>query len=93
MARSPASRSRKKPFVPTRQWWKSATVYQIYPISFFDSNGDGVGDLNGIAAKLDYLKGLGVDVIWLSPIYKSPLADMGYDMYVLCCVRSQVHVS
>lgn len=63
-------------------------MYQIYPISFFDSNGDGVGDLNGITAKLDYLKGLGVDVIWLSPIYKSPLADMGYDMYVsLTCLR------
>ncbi|THH30754.1 hypothetical protein EUX98_g3425 [Antrodiella citrinella] len=80
MAGSPPSRNRTKPFTPTRQWWKSATVYQIYPISFFDSNGDGVGDLNGITAKLDYLKALGVDVIWLSPIYKSPLADMGYDI-------------
>ncbi|KAH8077732.1 alpha amylase [Cristinia sonorae] len=80
MARSPVLKNRSKGFVPTRQWWKSATVYQIYPISFFDSNGDGIGDLNGIIAKLDYLKGLGVDVIWLSPIYKSPLADMGYDI-------------
>lgn len=61
-------------------WWKTAVVYQIYPISFFDSNGDGFGDLNGIASKLDYLKDLGVDVLWLSPIYRSPLADMGYDM-------------
>ncbi|KAJ7486702.1 glycoside hydrolase family 13 protein [Mycena latifolia] len=61
-------------------WWKDAAVYQIYPVSFFDSNGDGIGDLNGIAAKLDYLKDLGVDVLWLSPIYKSPLADMGYDI-------------
>ncbi|KAF7345697.1 Glycoside hydrolase family 13 protein [Mycena venus] len=61
-------------------WWKDAVVYQIYPISFFDSNGDGLGDLNGIATKLDYLKNLGVDVVWLSPIYKSPLADMGYDI-------------
>lgn len=61
-------------------WWKTAVVYQIYPISFFDSNGDGIGDLNGIASKLDYLKDLGVDVLWLSPIYRSPLADMGYDM-------------
>ncbi|KAG6916972.1 hypothetical protein DXG01_004400 [Tephrocybe rancida] len=61
-------------------WWKSAVVYQIYPISFFDSNGDGIGDLNGIHAKLDYLKDLGVDVLWLSPIYRSPLADMGYDI-------------
>ncbi|KIJ60143.1 glycoside hydrolase family 13 protein [Hydnomerulius pinastri MD-312] len=63
-----------------RAWWKSAIVYQIYPVSFFDSNGDGVGDLNGIHAKLDYLKDLGVDVLWLSPIYRSPQADMGYDI-------------
>ncbi|KAJ2933230.1 hypothetical protein H1R20_g3817, partial [Candolleomyces eurysporus] len=61
-------------------WWKTAVIYQIYPISFFDSNGDGIGDLNGIASKLDYLKDLGVDVLWLSPIYRSPLADMGYDI-------------
>ncbi|KAJ7581856.1 alpha amylase [Mycena floridula] len=61
-------------------WWQSAVVYQIYPISFFDSNGDGIGDLNGIHAKLDYLKDLGVDVVWLCPIYRSPLADMGYDI-------------
>ncbi len=61
-------------------WWKSSTVYQIYPVSFLDTTGDGFGDLNGINSKLDYLKDLGVDVIWLSPIYKSPLADMGYDM-------------
>ena len=68
-------------------WWKSAVIYQIYPISFSDSNGDGVGDLQGIRGKLDYLKDLGVDVIWLCPIYRSPLADMGYDMYVLCRLR------
>ncbi|TCD61193.1 hypothetical protein EIP91_008799 [Steccherinum ochraceum] len=65
---------------PTRAWWKSATVYQIYPISFFDSNGDGIGDLDGIRHKLDYLKTLGAEVLWLSPICKSPLADMGYDI-------------
>ena len=65
-------------------WWKSAVVYQIYPISFSDSNGDGMGDLQGIRGKLDYLQDLGVNVIWLCPIYRSPLADMGYDMYVLC---------
>ena len=64
-----------------RLWWKSAIIYQIYPISFFDSNGDGLGDLNGIHSKLDYLRDLGVDILWLSPIYRSPLADMGYDMY------------
>ena len=65
-------------------WWKSAVIYQIYPISFSDSNGDGIGDLQGIRGRLDYLKDLGVDVIWLCPIYRSPLADMGYDMCVLC---------
>nr|BAV92596.1 maltase MalT [Pholiota microspora] len=69
-----------QPFTPTNVWWKEAVVYQIYPISFFDSNGDGIGDLNGIYTKLDYLKNLGVDVLWLSPIYRSPLADMGYDI-------------
>ena len=74
--------TRKPGFNPTRAWWKSAVVYQIYPISFFDSNGDGLGDLNGLYTKLDYLKDLGVDVIWVCPIYKSPLKDMGYDMYV-----------
>ncbi|KAF7437386.1 hypothetical protein PC9H_004225 [Pleurotus ostreatus] len=66
--------------IPTRAWWKEAVVYQIYPISFADSNGDGLGDLNGIYSKLDYLKDVGVDVVWLSPIYPSPLADMGYDI-------------
>ncbi len=61
-------------------WWKSAVVYQIYPRSFADSNGDGIGDLPGIIGKLDYLEQLGVDVIWLSPIYKSPQDDNGYDI-------------
>lgn len=64
----------------SRAWWKSAVVYEIYPSSFCDTNGDGLGDLNGITSKLDYLKALGVDVLWLTPIYPSPLADMGYDM-------------
>lgn len=62
------------------QWWKKSVVYQIYLRSFMDSNGDGVGDLKGIQAKLDYLKELGVDVIWLSPVYKSPNDDNGYDI-------------
>ncbi|MDT5218289.1 MAG: oligo,6-glucosidase, partial [Mycobacterium sp.] len=61
-------------------WWKSAVVYQIYPRSFADSNGDGFGDLAGIIGRLDYLRELGVDVIWLSPIYRSPQADNGYDI-------------
>lgn len=63
-----------------RQWWHNKTAYQIYPKSFCDSNGDGIGDLQGIISRLDYLKELGVDIIWLSPIYVSPLADEGYDI-------------
>lgn len=62
------------------EWWKGAVVYQIYPRSFKDSNGDGIGDLEGIRSKLDYLQALGVDVLWLSPIYASPQADNGYDI-------------
>ncbi|WP_277258628.1 glycoside hydrolase family 13 protein [Merdimonas faecis] len=63
-----------------KKWWKESVVYQIYPRSFKDSNGDGIGDLNGITEKLDYLKELGVDVIWLSPVYQSPGDDNGYDI-------------
>ena len=63
-----------------KQWWHTKTAYQIYPKSFYDSNGDGIGDLQGIISKLDYLKYLGIDIIWLSPIYISPLADQGYDI-------------
>lgn len=63
-----------------RKWWKEAVVYQIYPRSFKDSNEDGIGDLPGIIQKLDYLKNLGVDVIWLCPVFKSPNDDNGYDI-------------
>ncbi|EPZ37851.1 alpha-glucosidase [Anoxybacillus ayderensis] len=63
-----------------KAWWKEAVAYQIYPRSFMDSNGDGIGDLQGIIQKLDYLKDLGIDVIWICPIYKSPNADNGYDI-------------
>ena len=63
-----------------KQWWHDKTAYQIYPKSFLDTNGDGIGDLPGIISRLDYLKDLGVDIIWLSPIYVSPLADQGYDI-------------
>ncbi len=63
-----------------RNWWKEAVIYQIYPRSFKDSNGDGIGDLRGITEKLDYLKELGVDAVWLSPFYKSPNDDNGYDI-------------
>lgn len=63
-----------------KKWWHDKVAYQIYPKSFLDSNGDGIGDLQGIISKLDYLKELGVDIIWLSPIYKSPFVDQGYDI-------------
>lgn len=63
-----------------KKWWKESVVYQVYPRSFNDSNGDGIGDLRGIIEKLDYLKELGIDVIWLSPVYKSPNDDNGYDI-------------
>ena len=63
-----------------KQWWHDKVAYQIYPKSFMDSNGDGIGDLRGIISKLDYLKELGIDILWLSPIYRSPLVDQGYDI-------------
>src|SRR5262249_5079178 len=61
-------------------WWQRGIVYQIYPRSFQDSNGDGIGDLTGIASRLDYLAWLGVDAVWLSPVNTSPMADFGYDV-------------
>lgn len=66
------------------KWWKESVVYQVYPISFKDTNNDGIGDLNGITSKLDYLKELGVDIIWVCPIYKSPNHDNGYDISDYC---------
>ena len=63
-----------------RKWWHNKVAYQIYPKSFNDANGDGIGDLRGIIEKLDYLKELGIDILWLSPIYPSPMADQGYDI-------------
>ncbi len=63
-----------------RTWWKDKIVYQVYPKSFYDSNGDGIGDLRGIIKKLDYIKKLGADLVWLSPVYQSPFADQGYDI-------------
>src|SRR5687768_8917469 len=67
-------------------WWRGAVIYQIYPRSFRDTNGDGVGDLKGITEKLDYVAALGVDAIWLSPFFKSPMKDYGYDVADYCDV-------
>jgi alpha-glucosidase len=72
---TPSAAARENP-----NWWKNAVIYEIYPRSFQDSNGDGIGDLNGITRRLDYLKGLGIDAIWLTPIYPSPQIDFGYDI-------------
>lgn len=72
-----------------KAWWKESVVYQIYPRSFCDSNGDGIGDLNGITEKLEYIKELGADVIWLSPVYKSPNADNGYDISDYCDIMGE----
>ena len=69
-----------------REWWRGGVLYQIYPRSFADSNGDGIGDLPGIAAKLDYVAKLGVDGVWISPFFKSPMKDMGYDVSDYCDV-------
>ena len=62
------------------KWWQTGVIYQIYPRSFMDANGDGVGDLQGIMDRVDYLAGLGIDAVWISPIYPSPMADFGYDV-------------
>ena len=87
VAGNPASAQDKSPPPPTSQtaaaeqnWWKNAVIYEIYPRSFQDSNGDGIGDLNGIIQRLDYLASLGIDAIWLTPIYPSPQVDFGYDI-------------
>src|SRR5271167_1794122 len=61
-------------------WWRGATIYQVYPQSFADSNGDGIGDLPGLIGKLDYLRSLGVTALWLNPIFDSPFGDAGYDI-------------
>jgi oligo-1,6-glucosidase len=66
--------------IPNKKWWKEAIVYQVYPRSFKDSNGDGIGDLQGMISKLDYLQSLGIDVVWINPIYSSPNDDNGYDI-------------
>jgi alpha-glucosidase len=72
--------------IPDTPWWREAIIYQVYPRSFLDTNGDGVGDLPGITAKLDYIAGLGVDIVWISPFFKSPMKDFGYDVSDYCDV-------
>ena len=67
-------------------WWQSAVIYEVYPRSFQDSNGDGIGDLNGIVQRLDYLVNLGIDAIWVAPVYRSPMVDFGYDVADYCDV-------
>ena len=71
---------------PSSPWWKGATIYQIYPRSFQDTTGDGVGDLNGITQRLEYVASLGVQAIWISPFFTSPMADFGYDVADFCDV-------
>lgn len=68
------------------RWWQGGIVYQVYPRSFQDLNGDGIGDLKGIVSRLDYFQWLGIDAIWISPIYPSPMADFGYDVADYCDV-------
>ena len=68
------------------EWWRGATIYQIYPRSYQDSNGDGIGDLKGIIDRLPYIAGLGVDAVWLSPFFTSPMKDFGYDVSDYCDV-------
>jgi oligo-1,6-glucosidase len=66
--------------IQNKTWWKEAVIYQIYPRSFKDSDGDGIGDIKGIISKLDYIQSLGIDAVWLNPIYESPNKDNGYDI-------------
>jgi alpha-glucosidase len=68
------------------EWWRGAVLYQIYPRSFMDSDGDGIGDLKGVTSRLDYVKALGVSGVWLSPFFKSPMRDFGYDISDYCDV-------
>jgi oligo-1,6-glucosidase len=74
-----------------QQWWQESVVYQIWPRSFTDGDADGIGDLAGIASRLDYLTALGVDVLWLSPIYPSPQDDAGYDISGYPRARDEAH--
>jgi len=72
--------------VVREEWWRGAVIYQIYPRSFCDSNGDGIGDLRGIAQRLDHIAELGVDAVWIAPFFASPMKDFGYDVSDYCAV-------
>src|SRR5439155_15902762 len=87
LTKPPAPRHGSAAMPDKHEWWQRGIVYQIYPRSFADSNGDGVGDLKGVLSRLDYLKWLGIDALWLSPIYPSPMADFGYDVSDYCGVH------
>jgi alpha-glucosidase len=76
----PLQSAKSNPMQPQNDWWRSAVIYQIYPRSFVDSNADGIGDLPGILHQLDYVASLGVDAVWISPFFKSPMKDFGYDI-------------
>src|SRR6202011_910913 len=85
--RGPAAQTRQRAVKqPERRWWETAVVYQIYPRSFCDTTGNGIGDLEGVRRHLDHLSWLGVDAVWLSPFYPSPMADFGYDVADYCDV-------
>lgn len=91
-AQAPTTSSMEAPPLPSgseSEWWKRAVIYEIYPRSFADTNGDGIGDINGITAKLDYLKDLGVDALWITPCYPSPQVDFGYDISDYCAIAPE----
>src|SRR6202012_3914218 len=77
---STANATRMPSTPPGHKWWKEAVIYQVYPRSFQDSNGDGIGDLPGILQRLDYISSLGIDAVWINPVYPSPGRDNGYDI-------------
>jgi len=85
-----ASPERTEALALRRAWWKEVVVYQVYPRSFKDSDGDGIGDIRGITSRLDYIKSLGVDVVWLNPVYQSPNDDNGYDISDYRAIMSEM---
>ena len=76
----------QNPGTQSQDWWRTSTVYQVYPKSFNDTTGRGTGDIRGLMEKLDYIKGLGIDIVWLQPVYVSPQNDNGYDVADYCSI-------